>query len=198
MSRPHSSLDEPLSVSSRTARYSSEHVGYAPLDEQIHFASIQEKKRLWWRNATINALFIGSWFVSCSLIASPSQMFIIFEREIAMILQVSFCNYPIRLQQMDVFGLSHELSIPPVCHDASYVCPICFGSFSASYLAPMVQARQEPVNCGLWVSVRSHCRDVRNACIRLWLFNLRPLLCNDFYTSLHIDARPVRVHAANN
>lgn len=30
--------------------------------EGTHLASIAEKKRLWWRNATINTLFIGSWF----------------------------------------------------------------------------------------------------------------------------------------
>jgi hypothetical protein len=27
----------------------------------IHLASIREKKRLWWRNAGINAFFIGAW-----------------------------------------------------------------------------------------------------------------------------------------
>lgn len=30
-------------------------------DEQIHLASLAEKKRLWWRNAVINACFIASW-----------------------------------------------------------------------------------------------------------------------------------------
>jgi solute carrier family 35, member C2 len=30
--------------------------------EGIHLASIAEKKRLWWKNATINTLFIGSWY----------------------------------------------------------------------------------------------------------------------------------------
>ena len=32
------------------------------VNEGIHFASIVEKKRLWWRNAIINTLFIASWY----------------------------------------------------------------------------------------------------------------------------------------
>lgn len=32
-------------------------------NEGIHFASIAEKRRLWWRNAIINTLFIASWYV---------------------------------------------------------------------------------------------------------------------------------------
>ena len=27
----------------------------------VHYATEAEKKRLWWRNAVINALFIASW-----------------------------------------------------------------------------------------------------------------------------------------
>lgn len=30
----------------------------------LHYASIAEKKRLWWRNAIVNALFISSWCVA--------------------------------------------------------------------------------------------------------------------------------------
>ena len=30
----------------------------------VHLASIEEKKRRWWRNAIINMLFIASWCVS--------------------------------------------------------------------------------------------------------------------------------------
>jgi solute carrier family 35 protein C2 len=32
-------------------------------DEHIHLASLVEKKRLWWRNAVINTIFISSWCV---------------------------------------------------------------------------------------------------------------------------------------
>jgi hypothetical protein len=31
--------------------------------EDMHFATIEEKKRLWFRDAFINALFIASWCV---------------------------------------------------------------------------------------------------------------------------------------
>jgi hypothetical protein len=31
--------------------------------EDVHFATIEEKKRLWFRDAIINALFIASWCV---------------------------------------------------------------------------------------------------------------------------------------
>ncbi|KAJ3532711.1 hypothetical protein NM688_g7383 [Phlebia brevispora] len=33
------------------------------LQEEIHLATVEEKKRRWWRNALINMLFIGSWFL---------------------------------------------------------------------------------------------------------------------------------------
>ncbi|KAH8984513.1 triose-phosphate transporter family-domain-containing protein [Lactarius akahatsu] len=33
-----------------------------PIPEDVHFATIEEKKRLWLRDAFINALFIASWF----------------------------------------------------------------------------------------------------------------------------------------
>ncbi|KAH9036786.1 triose phosphate transporter [Lactarius deliciosus] len=33
-----------------------------PIPEDVHFATIEEKKRLWLRDALINALFIASWF----------------------------------------------------------------------------------------------------------------------------------------
>lgn len=31
--------------------------------EDVHFATIEEKKRLWFRDAIINTLFIASWCV---------------------------------------------------------------------------------------------------------------------------------------
>ncbi|KAI9442656.1 triose phosphate transporter [Lactarius indigo] len=33
-----------------------------PIPEDVHFATIEEKKRLWLRDALINALFIAAWF----------------------------------------------------------------------------------------------------------------------------------------
>lgn len=34
-----------------------------------HLATLEEKKRVWWRNATINLLFIGSWFLFATLLS---------------------------------------------------------------------------------------------------------------------------------
>ena len=56
------SLTEPL----RT-RTSVDNAGHEPPSASHHLASIVEKKRLWWRNALINALFIGSWCAAMSL-----------------------------------------------------------------------------------------------------------------------------------
>ncbi|KAI0365666.1 TPT-domain-containing protein [Pilatotrama ljubarskyi] len=38
-------------------------------DRAVHLASLAEKKRLWWRNALINSLFIASWFLFATLIS---------------------------------------------------------------------------------------------------------------------------------
>lgn len=37
----------------------------------LHLASEAEKKRLWWRNAVINAIFIAAWCVHSTLLWSP-------------------------------------------------------------------------------------------------------------------------------
>jgi hypothetical protein len=34
-----------------------------PIPDEVHFATIEEKKRLWFRDAFLNALFIASWSV---------------------------------------------------------------------------------------------------------------------------------------
>jgi len=51
-------------------------------NEGIHFASIVEKRRLWWRNAIINTLFIASWCVYNLETTSWTER----------ILQVSLCH----------------------------------------------------------------------------------------------------------
>ncbi|KAG6821020.1 hypothetical protein H0H93_007910 [Arthromyces matolae] len=35
----------------------------------LHVPSLEERKRLWWRNATINALFIASWFLFATVLS---------------------------------------------------------------------------------------------------------------------------------
>jgi hypothetical protein len=45
-----------------TSRESLSDDGESDLDDSdVHLASIEEKKRLWFKNAAINALFIGAW-----------------------------------------------------------------------------------------------------------------------------------------
>jgi solute carrier family 35 protein C2 len=39
--------------------------------QDVHFATIEEKKRLWFRDALINSLFIASWFVPGSCADMP-------------------------------------------------------------------------------------------------------------------------------
>lgn len=54
-------------------RHSREHgnvIDHLDYDEQVHIASEAEKRRLWWRNAFINALFIASWCVSTPCLTS--------------------------------------------------------------------------------------------------------------------------------
>ncbi|KAJ7078842.1 triose-phosphate transporter family-domain-containing protein [Mycena belliarum] len=37
--------------------------------EQVHLASLAEKKRLWWRNAAVNTIFIASWFFFSTILS---------------------------------------------------------------------------------------------------------------------------------
>ncbi|KAJ7124982.1 triose-phosphate transporter family-domain-containing protein [Mycena epipterygia] len=37
--------------------------------EPVHLATLAEKKRLWWRNAIVNALFIASWFFFSTILS---------------------------------------------------------------------------------------------------------------------------------
>jgi hypothetical protein len=58
------SVDEPLtrpSTSRRPPEYDVDIPYLTPGDP--HLPSLAEKKRLWWRNATVNTLFVGAWYV---------------------------------------------------------------------------------------------------------------------------------------
>ncbi|KAH8827957.1 triose-phosphate transporter family-domain-containing protein [Flagelloscypha sp. PMI_526] len=37
--------------------------------QPVHIATVEEKKRLWWRNAAINSLFIAGWFIFATLLS---------------------------------------------------------------------------------------------------------------------------------
>ncbi|KAL0579760.1 hypothetical protein V5O48_002254 [Marasmius crinis-equi] len=66
MDQPSSSRIQSHSLDERPTRRPlspEDEVLYSSLDDNVHIASIQEKKRLWWRNAVVNMLFIGSWFL---------------------------------------------------------------------------------------------------------------------------------------
>lgn len=54
------SLVEPSTIQS--SPYTHEN-GYISLGERARPVSVEERKRLWWRNAVINILFIGAWSV---------------------------------------------------------------------------------------------------------------------------------------
>ncbi|KAA1478127.1 TPT-domain-containing protein [Dentipellis sp. KUC8613] len=45
------------------------HSGQPQSLHEMHLATVAEKKRLWWRNAFINGLFIASWFVFAILLS---------------------------------------------------------------------------------------------------------------------------------
>ena len=68
--------------------------GY-PIPEDVHFATLEEKKRLWFRDALINSLFIASWYVKCILTAIQLELF-------HLTMQVFFRTHTVFVQQMDV------------------------------------------------------------------------------------------------
>ncbi|EMD33622.1 hypothetical protein CERSUDRAFT_86980 [Gelatoporia subvermispora B] len=58
-----------LTSSPRNSREHGNVIDHLDYDEQVHIASEAEKRRLWWRNAFINALFIASWFFFATLLS---------------------------------------------------------------------------------------------------------------------------------
>ncbi|KAL0072759.1 hypothetical protein AAF712_000522 [Marasmius tenuissimus] len=82
-------------------------VMYSSLDENVHIASKEEKKRLWWRNAVINMLFISSWFFFAIVLSvynkwmfSPEHMdfrYPLFVTTLHMIVQFTLAALVIRI-----------------------------------------------------------------------------------------------------
>ncbi|KAE9408611.1 triose phosphate transporter [Gymnopus androsaceus JB14] len=71
MARPQPnelSLDDSL-TSSPPEYYSDQEAVYSPSNSIGYVASVEEKKRLWWRNAVVNMMFIGSWFFFAILLS---------------------------------------------------------------------------------------------------------------------------------
>ena len=83
------SLDDPL-TRSLTAQQSYTYDEDIPnfTREGIHLASVVERKRLWWRNATINTLFIGSWYVLLAYHQDLTR--IMFSLALGLLLPLSF------------------------------------------------------------------------------------------------------------
>jgi len=66
---------------------------YIPLDSDIHLASLDEKKRLWWRDAAINGLFIASWYVAVTVDILTCRT----RSDGLMLAQVLLCYHTLRL-----------------------------------------------------------------------------------------------------
>jgi hypothetical protein len=105
--------------------------------EHVHLASLAEKKRLWWRNALINTLFIASWCVLypflCCLCCSSCV-----PGTYASNLQVHIRNHPITVQQMDVLSRAFRIPIPPLRHYITHVCAVRAGGRLQGHLAETV------------------------------------------------------------
>jgi hypothetical protein len=110
--------------------------------EGLHLASLAEKKRLWWRNAIINLLFIASW-CACPL----STKMINFDY-----VQVFLCNPPICVQQMDVFTPVLWLPGASLCDDYAHVRAVRTCVVSPVYLATTLPTQERPKASRLWVS----------------------------------------------
>lgn len=89
--------------------------GHHPGD--IHLATLGEKKRLWWRNAVINAIFILSWCVSTHGIC-------IFKYLAELTAQVFLCYDSVCVQQMDVLKNSLWLPCPSFCDHDAHACAV--------------------------------------------------------------------------
>ncbi|OCH92509.1 TPT-domain-containing protein [Obba rivulosa] len=69
---PHSHSTNGYANVNNAPRHSRDHedrLNQGDYDAQVHIASEAEKRRLWWRNALMNALFIASWFLFATLLS---------------------------------------------------------------------------------------------------------------------------------
>ena len=116
---------------------------------EVHFASVDQKRRKWWKDAGITGLFIGSWLVECLF-----EWYIV-EELIPICIQVFIRHYPIRVQQVDVLTQIPWLSVSSLRYDTSYG-RTRYSCFHCSMsLARTVQTRAQPKQRGLFVSSSS-------------------------------------------
>lgn len=72
--------------------------------------------------------------------------------------QVSFCNYPLSIQQMDVLEGSLRISCSSFCYDNAHVCAICTCGLSTIYMAVSISSGASTDPCGIRVSLFSRSR----------------------------------------
>jgi len=115
---------------------------YYDLQDQVHLASLAEKKRLWWRNALITGLFIASWCVFIYIyiyeLVSLGYSHLLVSGTHDSNLQVQFCDHLIALQQMDVLSRSLWIPISPFCDYIPYASAVCTGGGHQGHLAQTI------------------------------------------------------------
>lgn len=136
MERPHlASASERYSLEGQPLRLSSEHdepPSSASLREGMHLASLAEKKRLWWRNAIINTLFIASWY------GLAIAMFFVNAPTISP--QVLLLDNAIVIQQMDVLADIPGFSCSRLRHYDAHVYTVYSCGDITIVLAQQIQA----------------------------------------------------------
>ncbi|KAH6914220.1 triose phosphate transporter [Coprinopsis sp. MPI-PUGE-AT-0042] len=69
MDQSRTNVEEYALVASQTDRRYEDDEEPLVAQEGVHLASLKEKKRVWWRNAIVNMLFIASWFLFATLLS---------------------------------------------------------------------------------------------------------------------------------
>jgi hypothetical protein len=84
--------------------------------QDVHFATIEEKKRLWFRDALINTLFIASWSVRNHRLSAQ-----VLRADLYPISQVRFRANAVSVQQMDVRARTLRLPTSALCYNDTHV-----------------------------------------------------------------------------
>lgn len=119
-----------------------------PTPEDVHLATIEEKKRFWLRDALINSLIIASWYVKCIPTAIRLESF-------RLTSQVCFLTHTVFVQQMDVRSRTFRVSTPAPRNDAPHVRPVLAGFYPTVWLAAQISSRIRSIEGRLCVSICS-------------------------------------------
>lgn len=107
----------------------------------IHLATVEEKKRLWWRNAFITSGCIASWYTSLMSTAS----------NFSPCPKVLLRNATFVIQQMDVFTGSFQFPISSVCNRCTCVDSVFLGGTGQVHLAAALSSSREAELNAVWV-----------------------------------------------